>query len=149
MKSVYLDTGLVFKLIVWESLSEKVEDFVRQRAIAVPFTWLIETEISNALHAKRFREEINDRQLAASMTLITTLIDSGHFRRMPVAAEAVIAETLRLIPKLTPRTGCRTLDMMHLASIQLLGLKEFASSDRRQLSAARHLGLKVVDLKDV
>lgn len=146
MTQPYLDTGLVVKLIVPEPLSEKVREFLQRRAVAVAYTRLIEIETVNTLHAKRFRKEITPSQLKHCLALIEELLAEGRFFRPSLSLDEVAMETLRELPANTAATGCRTLDMMHVASAKVLGWREFVASDQRQLRAAAKAGLKVVEI---
>lgn len=40
-------------------------------------------------------------------------------------------------------SGCRTLDLMHIASALLLGAGGFVSTDKRQCHAAKLCGLRI------
>lgn len=146
MTQPYLDTSLVVKLIVAEPLSGRVQSFVQQRRLAVPYTKLIEIETLNTLHAKFFRGEMTRRQLRACEELIADFLGEGRFIRPALSMDDVFEEALRSLPAITGGTGCRTLDLMHVASAKLLGLREFASTDKRQLRAAKAARLTPLDL---
>lgn len=146
MTQPYLDTGLVVKLIVEEPLSGRVRTFLQRRAVAVGYTRLIEIETVNTLHAKHFRKEISALQLKQCLALVEELLREGRFFRPALSLDDVALETLRELPAITAATGCRTLDLMHVASAKLLGWQEFVSSDQRQLQAAAKADLKVVDI---
>ena len=146
MTQPYLDTGLVVKLIVEEPLSARVREFLQRRAVAVAYTRLIEIETVNTLHAKRFRKEITSAELKQCLALIGDLLNEGRFFRPSLSLDDVALESLRMLPAITTITGCRTLDLMHVASAKLLGWREFVSSDQRQLQAAAKANLKVVDI---
>ena len=146
MTPPYLDTGLVVKLIVAEPLSDQVRCFLQRRGVAVAYTRLIEIETVNTLHAKRFRKEMTSSQLKDCLALIEELLTEGRFYRPSLSLDDVALETLHMLPAVTGATGCRSLDLMHVASAKLLGWKEFVSSDQRQLRAAAKAGLKSIDI---
>ena len=68
--SLYYDSGVLVKLYVREDRSDQVTRFVRTPAQSVAVNRLHELEIRNALRLKRFRDEIDDAQLAASLGMI-------------------------------------------------------------------------------
>jgi predicted nucleic acid-binding protein len=138
---------VLLKLLVEEPLSAKVQAFVERGRRPVPVNWLVELEVRNALRAKRFRVEMGDEQLAACLDLFERLLEEGKLAYLPLRAEAVVAATLELVPELTPATGCRTLDLMHVAAARLLSCRRFISTDQRQLRAACAAGLETVDLE--
>lgn len=144
MSSSYFDTGVAIKLVISEPLSGWVLNFVRSRNLAVPFTSLIELEIENALQALWFRREITDDQLLGSRKLVSNLVREGRFRRIDLSLDEIAAETLSLAPLVTSKTGCRTLDLMHVATAKLLLADEFVSTDKRQIEAAKKCGLRIV-----
>ena len=70
---------------------------------------------------------------------------------MPVVGKGPrsdLGETLRRAEvfsrKLAPAIGCRTLDILHVATAVVLGVREFASFDGRQRQLAKKAGLRVV-----
>ena len=68
--SLYYDSGVLVKLYVREDLSDDVTGFVVRQGKSVAVNRLHELEIRNALRLKRFRDEISDGQLAASLGMI-------------------------------------------------------------------------------
>jgi predicted nucleic acid-binding protein len=146
MTGPFFDTRLVLKLIVEEALSPHMRRFVEKRKVAVPFSRLIELETENALQALRYRETISDGQLAQARRLVVSLVSEGRFVRISLSLDLIAQETMSLAPLVTAQTGCRTLDLMHVATAKLLTASEFVSTDKRQLQAAALCGLKGVDL---
>lgn len=148
MSGPFFDTGVVLKLVVEEPLSAVVRAFVATRRIPVPISKLIEVEMENALQAMLFRKQITWEQLAGARTLVQELIRRGRFVRMDVSLDRIAAEALNLAGVVTPVTGCRTLDLMHVATAKLLGVREFVSTDKRQIEAAKLCGLEVINLDE-
>ena len=68
-----MDTGLVLKLVVAEPLSARVTEWLARRKAAVPYPRLVEVELENTLHAKRFRREFSSPQLQAARGLVRAL----------------------------------------------------------------------------
>jgi predicted nucleic acid-binding protein len=146
MTPLYLDTGLVLKLIVNEPLSTTVRDHLTKHRTPIWFTRIIALEVENTLHALRFRKQLNAAEVEAARALVAQLGDEGKFVTPPLSMDAIADEMLRLAPTITAKTGCRTLDLMHVAAAKLLKAPRFISTDKRQLSAARLAGLKVTNL---
>lgn len=143
----YFDTGVALKLVVEKPLSPVARGFVAMRRIPVPFSRLIEVEIENALQALLFRKEITREQFAGARALVVGLLRRGQFQRVELSLDKIVTETLSLAPVVTSQTGCRTLDLMHVASAKLLGIGEFVSTDKRQIKAAKLCGLQTVNLE--
>jgi hypothetical protein len=146
MTGPFFDTGVALKLVIEEPLSTVARDFVVKRRTAVPVSRLVELEMENALQALAFRKAITATQLAGARRLIAALVREGRFRRIDLSLDRIAAETLSLAPVVTLKTGCRTLDLMHVATAKLLGSGEFVSTDQRQLKAAALCGMGVIQL---
>jgi len=146
MSQPYFDTGVVLKLLVHEPLSSAVLAFLGDRKVAVPYSRLVAIETENALQAKAHRKEITGPQLRACRQLIHELLADGRFFRPTLSLDDVAVGALSRVPTITGSTGCRTLDLLHIVSAQLLGYSEFITTDQRQAAAARLAGLQVVDL---
>lgn len=142
----FFDTGVALKLIVPEPFSDEILSFVKKRGVPVLVTRLIELEMETALNAMAFCDHITTTQLATAKNLLKELTKEGKFLPVGLSLDEIATESLRLSPSITLKTGCRTLDLMHIASARRLGCKEFVSSDRRQLKAAKLAGLKPLDL---
>jgi len=147
MTGPFFDTGVALKLVIEEPLSPVVREFVARRRVPVPFSRLIEVEIENALQALLFRQEITGEQLAGARALVAGLVRRGQFQKIDLSLEKIATETLSLASVVTSQTGCRTLDLMHVATAKLLGVGEFVSTDKRQIKAAKLCGLHTVDLE--
>jgi predicted nucleic acid-binding protein len=145
----YFDTGVALKLVIEEPLSGRVRAFVRKRHTAVPFSLLMEVEIENALHALRYRNAITDHQLAGARSLLAEMTAEGRFLVVDLSLDRIASETLSLAPLVTVKSGCRTLDLMHVATAKLLKSDAFVSTDRRQIKAARLCGMRTINPEDV
>ena len=142
----YLDTGLVLKLVVKEPLSVKVYEFLSARRLPVPYPLLVQLEFHNALHAKLHRGEITPLQLASCLEMESDFLSEGRFQRVELNLDRAFLATMRLIPSVTASTGCRTLDLLHIATAQVCAAAEFVTGDARQAKAARLCGLDVVEI---
>lgn len=146
MSPLYLDTGLVLKLLVAEPQSPIVQAFIHRRQLPVWYSRVVLIEVENTLQAMRFRRQLTTRQCNSARSLANQLLSEGKFIEPSLSMDAIADEMLRLAPILTPQTGCRTLDLLHLAAARLLQSPEFISTDRRQLAAARLAGFITHDL---
>ena len=144
--SLYYDSGVLVKLYVREESSETIVRFLAARAEAVLVNTLHELEIGNALRLKRFRDEIDDGRLAASMAMLASDFTAGRLIRGHVDWPPVHAEAARLSAAMTAETGVRTIDLLHVAAALDQTACGLVSLDRRQRAAARATGLEVVEL---
>lgn len=127
-----------------EERSDDVARFVADRAEAILVNGPHELEVGNALRLKRFREEIDDEQLSASMSMVTGDLASGRLIRGGVDWQSVYAEAERLSAAATTEVGVRTIDLVHVAAALVRGASGLVSLDRRQ-PAADLAGLAAVE----
>ena len=144
--SLYYDSGVLVKLYVREERSDAVARFLAERREAVVINELHEVEMRNALRLKRFREEIEDEQLAASMAMLSSDLAARRLIRTGVDWQSVFAEAERLSATATIGTGVRTIDLLHVAAALNQGAAGLVSLDHRQRAAARLAGLGLVEL---
>ena len=143
----YFDTGLVLKLVVKEALSAKVHEFLSARRLPIPYPHLVQMEFQNALHAKLHRGEITPHQLASCLEMESDFLSEGRFQKMEMDWGRLFFDTIRMIPGATVSTGCRTLDLLHIATARQCDASEFVTGDARQAKAARFCGLNVVEIR--
>lgn len=145
----YYDSGVLVKLYLQEAYSDRVTDFVVLQRQAVSFHGFHELEIGNALRLKVFRKEITEAQNLAITRRIAGDIRHGLLERRRVDWEAALLEALRVSALATGRSGCRSLDILHVAAAVIMRAELFVSLDDRQLKAAVLSGLKVLDVRSL
>lgn len=146
--SLYYDSGVLVKLYVREEFSGAVARFLAERQEAVVINELHEIEMRNALRLKRFREEIDDEQLAASMAMLSSDLAARRLVRTGIDWQSVFVEAERLSATATPGTGVRTIDLLHVAAAINREASGLVSLDHRQRAAAQLAGLGLVELAD-
>ena len=144
--SLYYDSGVLVKLYVREEFSDIVARFLAMRGEPVTVNTLHELETRNALRLKRFRDEIDNRQLVASMSMLEADLASDRLIRSRVDWPAVCAEAERLSAAMTASIGVRAIDLLHVAAAHHQAASGLVSLDRRQCAAARASGLEVAEL---
>ena len=144
--SLYYDSGVLVKLYVREEFSDAVARFLAERREAVVINDLHDIEMRNALRLKRFREEIDDEQLAASMAMLSSDLAARRLIRTRIEWQSVFAEAERLSAIAATGTGVRTIDLLHVAAALSQGASGLVSLDHRQRAAARLASLGVIEL---
>ena len=144
--SLYYDSGVLVKLYVREDRSDEVTRFVARRGESVAVNRLHELEIRNALRLKRFRGEIDDGQMAASLGMIAADFAARRLIRHEADWQVIHDEAERLSAVTGATVGVRTIDVIHIAAALTQMATGVVSFDRRQLAAARMSGLRVVEL---
>ena len=127
---IYLDSSVALAHLLAEDRSPP-ESIWSDRLVA---SRLLEYEVWNRIHARRLARSHGEaaRELIARLALVELV---------PV----VLARVLEPFP-----VAVRTLDAMHLASIEFLRARgqivELASFDERQVAAARALSIPILGL---
>ncbi len=140
---IYLDTSAILKLYLREEGSERVQKIVEAQEDPLPVWHLLEAEFHNALRLQVFWKSITIGQCDRLWETFLERVNAGFYYRPPVDWGALLEECHRL-GAWTPRLGCRTLDLMHVAYCRQLGIKTFVTFDQRQAVVAGRAGRQVL-----
>jgi predicted nucleic acid-binding protein len=135
---IYLDTSSLLKLIWPEADSEVVSNRVsRENAVLVSSLTELESGIQiTAAHLRGVYSLGRSRRLHKELD---ALLDSEPFERRTLSGE--VFKLARVQHSRLGITGfCRTLDRLHLAAMQELGVNRLITNDTQQAEAARALG---------
>jgi predicted nucleic acid-binding protein len=138
---VYIDTSCVLKLIV----DERDSDAVRMTCgtlSTVVVSSLAELETRSRLLALRRAGVIREFQYKRSMVDLHDLLAFSPFQVEPLNGD-VFDQAITQV-KLRGAKACKSLDRLHLAAMQVLGLKSILTKDARQAAVAKSLGFTVV-----
>ena len=142
--SAYFDSGVLIKLYVPEPNSSDAAAWVRQYSGPIVFTQLHENEVRNAIRMKAARKQITDAQLRTALASITADIEQGIMHRPALDWVSAWQTAEQLSHRYARETLCRTLDTLHVAVAQVLGISDFVSLDERQRKLAAKAGLRVM-----
>ena len=143
---LYLDTSALLKLYIREAGSEAVQAHIAAQDLPLPVWEIQEAELVNALRLKAWWKEITAAQAEGQIELFEERRSQG-FYWFPEIERIRLMKTFRVLSAETPRMGCRTLDILHVACAVEIAASEFISFDHRQAALARHAGLKVPALE--
>lgn len=138
---IYLDTSAFLKLYLRESGSREVQDLVTAQDDPLPVWDILEGELINALRLKVFWQEITPDQADAQIDLYHQRKRQA-FYHVPETDRGALMGAFRNLSRETPRLGCRTLDILHVAFASLLRPRAFVTFDERQRALAAHAGLE-------
>jgi predicted nucleic acid-binding protein len=116
---------------------------MRRQALPLPYTWLHQLELRNALRLRVFRREITPAQRDASLNTLLADVAAGVLAPASPPLAEVMLEAERLSALHSETLGTRSLDIMHVAAALTVGLPHFLTFDARQAALARRAGLKV------
>ena len=137
---IYLDTSFVVSLLAPDCNSASATMRMREVHEPLLFTNFARLEAVNALHLRRFRNEITAKQLASSMQLLEDLIAKKIFRFLFIQENAFRRgeEISRLF---TLRLGIRSADLLHIAATLESDATSFYSFDITQRKVAKEVQL--------
>lgn len=138
--SLYLETSCLLKLVLDEADSPAVEATLEGETDIMVST-LARLEAENVLLAMRLGGELSKREHTLAVQALDHLLAQPPFRQVAVPHDAF---ELALRQLETNEPYCRTLDRLHLAIAEGLGLQRLMTNDRAQAAAAKALGLKVL-----
>jgi hypothetical protein len=101
-------------------------------------------EVTNGICLAAFRADISAEAMRDALASLDEDFTDGRYVRADVLWRAALDRARELSEEHTPRLGCRSLDVLHVASALELGCKRFLTFDSRQQRLARAAGLKLV-----
>lgn len=139
---IYLDTSAFVKLYIRESGSEEIQALVTAQHDPLPVSELQEMELTNALNLKVFWGDISAADADRLLLLFSQRRDRGLYH-FPDLDRPAIMSNFRRLSHLTRSTGCRSLDILHVATALQLAPDLFVTFDERQATLAVQAGLNV------
>lgn len=140
-RSLYVDTSCFLKLLFPEPEARRTAELIAAKgSVAVSTLGRLETLV-------QIQGRVAGKRLAASVAArlrrrIDVLLESAPFDLVPCPPDIMeLAETQM---RSKPRSHCRTLDRLHLAVVESLGLRCILTNDAGQGAAARAFGLEAV-----
>lgn len=140
---IYLDTSAFLKLYVRESGSGTVQEFVRAQFDPLPLWDILRAEITNALRLKVFWGDLEAEEADGLLGLFDERLRRGQYFVADLDRDRLMTAFMKLAEH-TPETGCRTMDIFHVAFALQLEPDHFLTFDSRQRKLALLAGLSIV-----
>lgn len=138
---IYLDTSCLLKLMLEEAESEAVRTAVAvEPEVAVSALTELETVVQ--LRAGWLAGEYRERRYRAYVGRLELFRETDPFRFRSLPG-SLFQTALRQDAR-ARKVHCRTLDRLHLAAMEELGLRRLMTADTAQASGAKALGFEVV-----
>jgi len=140
VKLIYIDSSCLVKVFRPEPESAAVMQAIAQQEVAI-ITTLVELEVLVQLKADYLAGNLSrprSRQLEAQFSVLRN--------QPPYEFRAIPASLFRTALRQHRNSGdvhCRTLDRLHVAAMEELGVSRLMTHDERQANAARQAGLEV------
>jgi predicted nucleic acid-binding protein len=101
-------------------------------------------EIANGISLAAFRKAITTEAMADALLSFEEDLAEGRYTEIDVLWRATLRRAADISRTYTPKLGCRSLDVLHVATALELGLRDFVTFDGRQRQVARAVGLKSI-----
>src|SRR5262249_2918481 len=111
---------------------------------ALPVTQQGQLEIVNAICLAAFRHSITSKAMADALASFEEDMAEGRYLHADVLWRAPVDRAIKLSRRHTPLIGCRSLDVLRVATAFELGLPMFVTFDERQRRLARAAGLRLI-----
>lgn len=137
----YFDTSLLVAFYANENSALEAARLLASGGRAVPFNWILELELRNAIRRKVPRREATTGQVRAFLRQL----DSDVLQRVliwhVVDFEPVFERAESLGTQFTERLNTRSFDILHVSIALQLGCDTFHTFDRDQARLASAAGL--------
>ena len=138
---IYLDTSCLLKLMLEEPESGAVRMAVARESEVI-VSALTELEAAVQLRAGWRAGEYRERRYRAYVGRLKVFRETDPFRFRPLAGS--LFQTALRQDHQARSVPCRTLDRLHLAAMEELGLRRLMTTDTAQAAGGKALGFEVV-----
>ena len=140
----YADTSLLFSLYASDAHSLKADAWRQANPAPLPFTAFHRLELRNALSLALFQQRLTLAEIQAAWQEVANDLSVGLLVERGGLTQPVLVEAESIAINDTPIIGCRTLDVLHVATAKLIGATEFCTFDTRQAGLVGRVGLAAV-----
>lgn len=144
-----MDSSVLVKLYYPEPKSKQFSEWITKQKLPIIFTQFHELEMINAFSLKVFRNEISEESFNAFRDIIEKDKAAGILEVINPDWSQVLLEAIKISKRNSSVIGTRSLDIIHVASADILNCDTFMTNDKRQLDAARAIGLNVLSSADI
>jgi predicted nucleic acid-binding protein len=141
--SLYADTSVLIWYYINDSNSAQAQSLIHATTGPLPITGLHRMEMRNAMALGVFRRVITPAQLSAAWSDVERDLRAGRLLPQPINWMPVFRTAAKWAALHSAAIGCRSLDVLHVASAKKLNAMEFFTFDARQRALAHVLGLTV------
>jgi predicted nucleic acid-binding protein len=141
--SLYADTSLLISYYINDSNSARAQSLIHAMTGPLPFTGLHRLEMRNALALGVFRHVLTPAQISAAWADVKRDLRAGRLLPQPINWMPVFRAAAQWAALHCTSVGCRSLDVLHVATAKKLNAVEFFTFDTRQKALAHMLGLTV------
>lgn len=138
----YADPSALLKLYIHEPQSSAMSAWRNRTRGALAVAPHGHVEIVNGICLAAFRRAISTEAMKDALASFDEDFTEGRYVQADVLWRATLRRAGEISRRHTPAFGCRSLDVIHVATALELGLRSFVTFDQRQRRLARVVGLK-------
>jgi predicted nucleic acid-binding protein len=140
----YVDPGALRRLYVHDQRSRAFCAWRSRVRGALPVTLHGRAEVVNSISLAVFRGDLDHYAADAAIADLAADLDEGRLVLADLPSRLALERAAELSRAHTPSLGTRTLDVLHVASALVLGMRRFVTYDDRQARLALATGLRVL-----
>ena len=142
-ENLYVDPSALLKLYLQEPESRAMAAWRSRISGPLVITHHGRVELINAIGLAAYRGLISEKVFHDALAAFDDDFDEGRYVQADLLWRATLKRAADLARRFTRTFGCRTLDVLHVASALELELRMFSTFDARQRELARAARLKV------
>ena len=146
-EATYVDPSALLKLYIHQPESAAVSAWRARSKGTLAVTHHGRAEIVNGICLAAFRRDINTEAKNDALASFDEDFAQGRYLQADLLWRATLDRAAELSRRHTAALGCRSLDVLHVASALELGMRRFLTFDLRQQKLARTVGLKPVEAR--
>lgn len=144
--TIYVDPSALLKLYLHEPESRSMAAWRSRLGGALAVTLFGRVELVNGIGLAAWRRIISKSAHKAALAALDDDFAQGRLLLVDLLWRAALRTAEDIGRERTPLLGCRSLDILHVASALTLKRRYFLTFDERQRKLARAVGLKPVAL---
>jgi predicted nucleic acid-binding protein len=141
-ETIYVDPSALLTLYVHQPESARMNAWRARVKGALAVTHHGHVEIINGICLAAFRKDISAEAMRDALASVEEDFADGRCIQADLLWRAALRRAAELSREHTPLVGCRSLDVLHVASALELERKHFLTFDARQQRLARAVGLR-------
>jgi predicted nucleic acid-binding protein len=146
-ETVYADPSALLKLYLNEPQSRAVAAWRAKISTSLLVTHHGRLELINGIGLAAYRGLISQGIYGSALAALDDDFERGRYSLADLLWRATLKRATEVSREFTHVLGCRSLDVLHVASALELGMKVFVTFDVRQKKLARAVKLKILDLE--
>ena len=139
----YADSSFLVSSYLQDANSAAARIWLQQNAVQFAYTSFHALEIRNAFQLGLFRKVISAGGAISALSDLHVDLRSGRLIKVPINWPLVMRLAETYSKKYSATMGCRSLDILHVASAKSLRADQFVSFDLRQRSLAAKVGQSI------